>query len=270
MSSAAAFDENQRAWADYTATPWARIRYAVVRKTLAATLAGLGPGPARILDVGGGDALDSLPLAASGHDVTVLDPSQQMLSSARDRAAAAGVRVRLLEGGIELLPELEPFDVVLCHFVLQYRDDLAEDLARLVAVTRPGGVLSVIAPNPASAVVTRLLRDGPAAALAELGRDTVHTVTFDRDVRKLSFAAVEEQLSSLGCPVVGRYGGRIANDLLTDDDQKLDPAFYADLERLELALCDQEPFWRTGAFWQLVARTPQTGSTASARRTASA
>ena len=61
----AAFDEHQSAWADYTASPWARLRYAVVAKTLTESLARLGP-RLRIIDVGGGDALDSLPLAAAG------------------------------------------------------------------------------------------------------------------------------------------------------------------------------------------------------------
>ena len=230
----------------------------MVRKTLGESLARLGPGPLRILDVGGGDALDAMPLAAAGHDVTVLDPSEQMLSAARERAAAAGVQMQFAQAGIEDLPTPGSFDAVLCHFVVQYRsgDDLGEDIARLVNATRPGGLVSVIAPNPASHVFTRLLREGPAQALAELERETVRTVTFDCDVRKVAFMEVEAHLESLGCAVVGRYGGRIANDLVIDDARKFDPGYYADLEQLELALCDQEPFWRTGMFWQLVATAP--------------
>lgn len=258
MSPEAGVDDHHAAWTEYTASPWARIRYAVVRKTLGESLARLGPGSLRILDVGGGDALDALPLAAGGHDVTVLDPSEKMLSAGRDRAGAAGVRMQFVQAGIEDLPTLGSFDAVLCHFVVQYRhsNDLREDLARLVKATRPGGLVSVIAPNPVSHVLTRLLREGPGQALAELDRETVRTVTFDRDVRKVGFADVEAHLESLGCSVVGRYGGRIANDLVVDDAQKFDPGYYTELEQLELALCDQEPFWRTGAFWQLVATAP--------------
>ncbi len=257
MPSTDVFDDHQRSWAEYTSSPWARIRYAVVRKTLAEALTRLGDGPLKILDVGGGDAIDSLPLAAAGHEVTVLDPSEQMLSAARAGASAADLSLRLVQGGIEELADTGSFDAVLCHFVLQYRDDLAADLARLVGAARPGGLLSVIAPNPASMVTTRLLREGPAEAIAELGRDTVRTVTFGCDVRKIPFGVVESHLESLRCTVVGRYGGRIANDLVTDDARKHDPDFYADLERLELALCDQEPFWRTGAFWQLVGQAQE-------------
>lgn len=251
------FDEHLADWRAYTATPWARIRYAVVRRTLTDSLASLGPGPFRVLDVGGGDGLDALPLAAAGHQVTLLDPSEQMLELARQRAAAEGAGLITVVGGLDDLASLSatPFDLVLCHFVLQYREvDLVADLARLVAATRPGGLLSLIAPNPASAVLTRLLRDSPAAALAELDRDTAHTVTFDHEVRKLSVNEVEALLSRAGCRIAGRFGGRIANDLVVDDARKDDPSYFADLEALELALCDQEPFWRIGAFWQLVAR----------------
>lgn len=38
------------------------------------------------------------------------------------------------------------------------------------------------------------------------------------------------------------------------DARKHDPAFHADLERLELALCDREPYVRTARMWQVVAR----------------
>ncbi len=68
---------------------------------------------------------------------------------------------------------------------------------------------------------------------------------------------VAADLADLGLTVVGDYGGRIANDLLVDDTAKADPAFYRDLERLELALFDRDPYRRIGIFWQLVASKPE-------------
>ena len=50
-----------------------------------------------------------------------------------------------------------------------------------------------------------------------------------------------------------RYGTRIANDLLTANDTKADPDFFAELLELELALCDQEPFVRVGSMYHLMA-----------------
>ena len=50
--------------------------------------------PATILDVGGGAAHQSLPLARLGYQVTVLDPSPAMLVKAEQRLANEPVDVR--------------------------------------------------------------------------------------------------------------------------------------------------------------------------------
>ena len=253
MTGEAIFDKHQQAWGEYTSSPWARIRYAVVGHTLERSLSDLGPGPHRILDVGGGDGADALPLAAAGHEVTVLDPSETMLAAAAAKAEAAGLDVVTVLGGLSDAAGLGEYDAVLCHFVLQYRPDERADVAALAPSVRPGGLLSVVLPNPVGQALARLVREGPVQAMDELGRDVIRTVTFDRDVRKVSVGQGQDALEAAGLRVVGRYGGRIANDLLTDDAAKHGSGYFEDLLRLELALCDQDPYRNIGAFWQLVA-----------------
>ena len=111
-------------------------------------------------------------------------------------------------------------------------------------------------PNPASMVLRQLVTDGPEAALTELRAESKHAVTFDHDVRKLPMADLEAELAGAGLTLTGRFGTRIANDLLTDDDAKHDPAYFDRLLELETALCDQEPFVRLGGMYQLVAEKP--------------
>ena len=48
----------------------------------------------------------------------------------------------------------------------------------------------------------------------------------------------------------------MVNDYVTDDALKHDPGYFAALERLELALCDQAPFIHLGGLWQVVAERP--------------
>jgi S-adenosylmethionine-dependent methyltransferase len=250
------FDDQQRAWREYTASPWARIRYAVVAETLRRNLAALDQERLRVLDVGGGDGLDALPLAQAGHDVTLLDPSEPMLAQARESAAHLGVadRVRTVCASLDDLPSLgEEWDVVLCHFVLRYRPADAVDVPRLAAAVRPGGVLSVLDANPAGTVLGRAVRQGPAAALELLHADGLYSVVFDEDTRKITDTEMRRALEDAGCEVLAQYGGRVVNDLITDDAAMHDPAYFDDLLRLELALCDREPFNRIGQFWQLVA-----------------
>jgi S-adenosylmethionine-dependent methyltransferase len=263
VSGAVGFDEHLQQWRSWASSPWGRIRFAVVRRTLSWQVDALGAGPLRILDVGGGDGRDSLPLAQQGHEVTVVDPSAGMLQEARESAERLGVTsvFRTVEGSIDDLVASvgDGYDLVLCHFMLQYRPHATGDLERLAAAVRPGGRLSVIAPNPAGAVLSRLVREGPKAAMAELDSRTAETVTFQQVVRKIGYEQMSSDLEAVGIEVLAQYGGRCANDLVVDDEAKHDPRFYADLERLELALCDREPFKRTGLFWQLVGQRPVSG-----------
>nr|WP_246283432.1 methyltransferase domain-containing protein [Nocardioides perillae] len=247
------FDEHAARWQAYTSSPWGRLRYTLVGRTLAGLGSELGPAPWRVLDVGGGDGLDAVPLVAAGHDVVVVDPSPGLLTG----AAATGATT--VAGGLEDLarsPGHGSHDLVLCHFVLHYRPDLEADLDRLVAAARPGGLVSVVAPNPHGMVLAALVRSGPQAALAQLSAATARTVTFDTDVRKLEVDTVAAALGARGCAVVSHTGGRVANDLVADDALKEDPEWYAALVELEVALHDREPFRRTGAYWHLVVRTP--------------
>ena len=65
-------------------------------------------------------------------------------------------------------------------------------------------------------VLGALLREGPAAALAELDAPGARSVTFDHDARKVSAADVEADLARQGLTVLGRYGHRIANEFCVD------------------------------------------------------
>ncbi|MFI5625150.1 class I SAM-dependent methyltransferase [Nocardioides sp. NPDC051685] len=100
------FSDKLARWSAYTATPWGRIRYTVVEEILRRQCAELGEG-LRILDVGGGEGMDALPLALAGHEVTILDPSESWLAEAKRRATEAGASLTTLVGGVDDLPEGE-------------------------------------------------------------------------------------------------------------------------------------------------------------------
>lgn len=238
------FEDHLDAWQDEQESPWGRLRYSVVRHTVDRTIGdreGL-----RILDLGGGDAADSAQLAAE-HDVTVHDFSAPLLARARQREP----RLTTVLGDLE--DARGEWDLVLCHNVVQYVPDLAQAVRRICSLVAPSGHVSLMAPNPAGEVIAALVRaQDPHAALNLLDAQVAHTVTFDHDVRRVEADRAAQLLRDNGLAVTARYGIRCANDLLADD-RKQDPGFFADLERLELAMCDREPWIRTGRFWQLVA-----------------
>ncbi|MCL2795154.1 MAG: class I SAM-dependent methyltransferase [Microbacteriaceae bacterium] len=244
------FSEKLMQWREYTETPWARVRYATVAEVLRRQSDALG-GRLRVLDVGGGDGHDALPLAQAGHDVTIVDPSQAWLDEAQRRAEAADVGIRTVLGDLDELPRGE-WDLVLCHFVLRYRPADAGDLAALAECVRPGGRLSVMDVNPAGRVLRALVGEGPSAAAAALHAERIAVQTFQTDARKVEVDEVEADAAASGLTAIGRYGNRIANDLLLDNVAKHDPAYFDELLELELELCDREPFNRIGFAWQLI------------------
>ncbi len=157
------FDSHLAAWDEYLTTPWARIRYDVVAQVLDETIAGFGPGPVRVLDLGGGDGADSLRFAAAGHKVTIVDQAPGMLERARSSSALLGCadRVRAIESDLLGWRLDRAYDLVLCHFVLPYLDiDVRRRVWQLLRqAVRPGGAASVISSNPVSEVLSAVHRN---------------------------------------------------------------------------------------------------------------
>ncbi|WP_026416685.1 methyltransferase [Actinomadura oligospora] len=254
----AAFDERTDAWDRWRGAPWNRLRYRLVAHTLVRSADVATGRPLRVLDVGGADGGDALPLASLGHHVTVLDRSAALLDRAERAAADAGLagQVRVVLGDLDDAASLgTAFDLVLCHNVLHYRADLARSVSAVAGAARPNGVVSLLSPNPAMDVLSRAVRlADPDAALEVLDAPTLRSETFGQDMRRVEPEDAARVLGAAGCVVTHRFGIRCVTDLVADDGLKHEPAFAERLERLELALCDREPYLRTARFWHLVAR----------------
>jgi S-adenosylmethionine-dependent methyltransferase len=250
------FDEHLDSWRAWQRTPWGRLRYRVVAETLGRACAALGDRPLRVLDVGGGDGADSLRLAGAGHDVTVVDISARLLDVAESEAAARGLadRVAVVHAGLDAMDDLAVFDLVLCHNVVQYRDDLGAAVTALGRRVGPGGSLSLLAPNPAAEVMSSAITgEDPATARQLLTSTALRTATFDHDVRRIPVEDAAHALRAVGFGEQTTYGIQCVTHLVPNR-RKEEPEFYAELEALELALCDLEPFLRVARFWQVVAR----------------
>ena len=101
--------------------------------------------PLRVLDLGGGTGGIAVPLAAAGHDVTVVDPSPDALASLRRRAAETGTveRVHPVQGDTDTVGELTAegsgpgYDLVCLHGTLEVVDDPDTALANVAGVLAP-------------------------------------------------------------------------------------------------------------------------------------
>ena len=255
MTNTRVFDEHAATWRAWQQTPWGRLRYRLVAQLLDRHAAAL-PAGSVVLDVGGADGADSRRFAKRGLAVTVVDPSAVMLDAVRQQDGVRTAVLTLAELPARWLDLLGgPADLVLCHNVLQYCDDLEAALACAVSPLAAGGLVSLIATNPVNHVLTTAVRDlDPAGALEMIGSPTRYAGVFDHDVRRITAGVAAQALSAAGCDVVARYGVLCVNHLITADERKGEPDFAADLERLELAVADRSPYRDIAAMWMLVAR----------------
>jgi ubiquinone/menaquinone biosynthesis C-methylase UbiE len=179
-----------------------------------------------VLEVGCGTGLILRRLAAVARRAVGVDLSPGMLEHARAR----GLEVH--EGSARSLPfEDDRFDLTVSFKTLAHVPDLAEALAEMARVTKPGGTMLVELYNP------RSLRH-LAKLLAPLGRERdVHT-RFD-DAAALSRALPE------GCLVERARGLRV----LVPTAFALEiPLFGAALDRLERSIADTALAARIGGF----------------------
>lgn len=101
----------------------------------------------RVLDVGCGTGITTLPIAGHAGHVTAVDTSPEMLRRAREKAGQSGVEnVEFYLGDLSL-EELKPetFDVITVFNVLLYLPDQHGSMERIRQLLKPAGRLAVAA-----------------------------------------------------------------------------------------------------------------------------
>lgn len=249
------FGAAMAAWRQWQDAPWGRLRYTLAEHNLGRHLDGR---PLKVLDVAGGNGVEAVRMAVAGHDVTVVDYSAEMLASARALAASTGVahRVTCIESDAAKLGdvvEAGAYDLVLCHNLLQYVADVESTLVTALQPLRPGGLLSVLAANAHSEPMRIAVRDlDLTAALESLAATRHYTQTFGTPVFPRTAEEVSGVMLGLGVNVLGHYGIRSVCDYIPDDQRKYDATFFAELERLEIALSDRMPYVSTARLFHLI------------------
>ncbi len=252
------FDSNLAAWKRDEGTPWGRLRRSIALRNLTRHLP---PPGVDILDVGGGNARDSIPLAKMGHRITVVDWSARMLADARETARQEEIprdSLTLKEADLGAIPDLfdaESHDVVLLHNVLSYVEDAGAAVEAATCSLKPSGILSLIQVNRYSEALNAAVRDGDLdAALSRLDTKTSTARQFGNfPVRRHAFEELSELLGARGFEVIAHYGILCVTGYIVDDEIKYDPGFFARLERLETAMAARHPYHLMAKFCHLIA-----------------
>lgn len=233
------------------------VRTHVIHEHLAHHLA---PPPGRVVDVGGGAGNQSIPLARLGYEVTIVDPSAEMLRRAGarldDEDDDVAERVRLVRASGHDAPAVlgdAGFDGVLCHGVLMYLDDPSELVGSLCRLTGPGGVLSIVAKNVEVMAVRPAHQGDWAAALAAFGSDR-QVNGLGLDTRGDHVDALSEAIAGHGVDPVAWYGVRLFTDGWTPDRPLADPDEL--VLAVELEASRRDPYRRLSRLFHLVGRRP--------------
>ena len=246
-------------WKADQAMPWNRFGYELVEHNLRKHIPVDSP-PLRILDAGGGNGLDSLRLARMNHDIDLVDSSQHMLDDASANAALAGVSNRLHTHAIDLFGldkqfDNNEFDIVLCHNVIQFVDEVGPLLENLCNVLKPGGFLSLISTNQYSLPYqAAFLEQDLDKAFELLEPSDQYNAVFEINAHEFRPDEVIGWLSAMGLDVEKHYGIRCLYNYWGTNELKQSAEVYEKLKRLEIELTERHPYMLTARQFQLIAR----------------
>ncbi len=253
---------SQDAWAAL-ADPFVGGAYASVKGQVrtfvlhAQLLRHLPDPPATVLDVGGGAAHQSLPLARLGFDVTVLDPSPAMLAKAESRLGAepdeVRRRVRLVEASGEQAEAAtggQRFAAVLCHGVLMYLERPDPLVRALCRCTQPGGIVSIMALNARALAIRPALDRHWADALAAFNA-TREVGVLGTDTRGDTVEGLSDLLRQSAVSPEAWYGVWLFADWLDLPPESTDVAAVAAVE-LEASMRD--PYRQLSRVFHLIGR----------------
>ena len=223
----------------------------------------LPPPPATVLDVGGGAGHQSLPLAAAGYQVTLLDPSRAMLDKAGQRLqrlpAEGRRRVTLLQADGENAAAAVDglrFDAVLCHGVLGYLERPEPMVGQLCRCAAPGGIISIMTGNAKAMAVRPAMERRWQDALAAFDATTEIGVLGVQG-RADTVDGLSELLRRGNVEPARWYGVWLFVDWLEFSGATLDPTDSSQVEAqaaVELEASRRDPYRQLSRVFHLVGR----------------
>lgn len=256
-TSATEFDNKIALWKQQMDLPWAKLKYKLVQSNLAKHL---GQYQMRILDAGGGNGLDSIPFATRGHFVDIVDYSREMLADAQQQALQVGAQERVATHFVDIrnisnLFSNSEFDLILCHNVLQYIDDVPALINAFSGLLKPNGIISVVSINRYSTPYHAAFLDGNLTeAIALLNSRISKAKIFDTNIVSYSVEEIGKIMKDVGIITEKDYGIRCICDYWGDNERKSDPVMFEQIENLEFALTELHPYKLLARYFHIVGR----------------
>ena len=248
------FEKKKASYYEGMKLPWMGILYEEAELQL---LEHLPEEPGTALVVGCGFGIMDRWLALQGWQVTGVDVTAGYLEMAEQDAAAEGLAIRyeLMDAESGDWGALGgPFDLVLCHNVLDYLEAPETVIAKIGAVTKRGGLVSIVHHNPTAKVLKALIvQNDPVQALENMTKTRFYAETIGAHTKALKPETVATGLREAGCEIAGHYGIRTLYDLVSNE-KKFEADWHQQMLELEKAVWDQSPYRDMAMLNHFVAR----------------
>jgi S-adenosylmethionine-dependent methyltransferase len=175
-------------------------------------------------DVGGGDGRDSEWLASKNYSVVLAEPSN-LIEDAQERKGDIQC-IRTDAKGLLSDAGKDRFDLVLSHGVVMYDDQPADQIKDIVALAKPGGIVSMLVKGYLGAY-TRLQKEGDIQGKAALRATGRFTNNLGEEVWALEPQKWERMLTEAGADILNWSGVRIHSEYDTRKLQHVDQAELA-------------------------------------------
>lgn len=187
------------------------IRLAVLQTDLAEVLPQRTP--LRILDIGAGLGHISLWLAQQGHQLVLAEPSIAMLEQAKLNFANANCTAEFIHADWQHIcqQQQQPFDLILCHAVLEW---LAEPYALTAAMRpllKPNGWLSLAFYNKDALIFQNLVKGNLRKLKKQQYAGDAGGLTPQQPIDQQLLA---QQLNNQGWHIKARSGIRVFHDYM--------------------------------------------------------
>lgn len=205
----------------------------------------------KVLDVGGGLGQQAAWFAERGHAVTMSEPSDDMLSYAknwhRDVKALPEEAITYLQAPLQSLAEQVPgpWALITCHAVLEWLGDPQAAMATLSTLLAPGGQLSLMVFNRDALRFSNAVKGNLEKALSDrlAGKGKRQRLT---PISPVTHAEIEQWSADNGLRIEAVAGIRVFQDYLRQPPAT--PTERETLLALEKQYCCQDPHWRLGRY----------------------
>lgn len=204
----------------------------------------------KVLDVGGGLGQQALWFARRGFQVSLTEPSRDMLVYANkalqaEPELAERVRCHLL--ALQQLPEHlpGPWPLIVCHAVLEWLANPRQALGQLSQLLAPGGELSLMIFNRDALRFSNVVKGN----LQKVQQDRLEGLGLGQrltPISPLTHAQVAAWSQENGLVIRQVAGIRIFQDYMGQAPQNTEQ--QARLIALEKQFCRAEPHWRLGRY----------------------